>query len=64
MVLGLGMKPVFGRAVVVFEDLLAQIDALVADENARAGHQLAHLVLPLAAERAARVAASVLSFVH
>src|SRR4029077_2638361 len=53
-----------GRAVVVLEDLLAEVDALVADENARPRDQLAHLVLPLAAEAAACVPAAVFSFVH
>src|SRR6266851_3123899 len=53
-----------GRAVVVLEDLLAEVDALVTDENARARDQLAYLVLALAAEAAARVPAAVFSFVH
>jgi hypothetical protein len=53
-----------GGPVVVLEDFLAEIDALVADEDAGAGDQLAHLVLPLAAEAAARVAAAIFSFVH
>src|SRR5579859_96262 len=53
-----------GRAIVVLEDLLAEVDALIADEHARARHQLAHLVLALPAEGAAGVSASVLSFVH
>src|SRR5216683_1736471 len=50
--------------VVVLEYFLAQVDALVADENAGARDQLAYLVLPLSAEGAARVAASIFSFVH
>src|SRR5205823_13137083 len=50
--------------VVVLEHLLAKIDALVADEYARARNQFANLVLTLAAEAAAGVAASVFSFVH
>ena len=45
------------RAVVagghfVADDVVAQLDALVADEHRRAGDQLLHLVLALAAERA------------
>jgi hypothetical protein len=44
-----------GRAVVVLEDLLAEVDALVADEDPWAGHELADLVLALSAERAACV---------
>src|SRR6266851_962116 len=52
------------RPVVVLEYFLAQVDALVADEDARARDQLAYLVLPLSAEGAARVAASIFSFVH
>src|SRR5207302_6524952 len=53
-----------GRTVVLFQDLLAEVDALVADVHARAGDQLANLVLPLPAERAPRVAAAVFSIVH
>jgi hypothetical protein len=53
-----------GRAIVVLENFLAEIDALVADEHAWTGDQLAYLVLPLSAEGAARVAASIFSFVH
>src|SRR5258708_2945907 len=53
-----------GRPVVVLEDLLPEADALVPDENAGAGDQLADLVLAFAAEAAARVTASVFSFVH
>jgi hypothetical protein len=34
------------------DDVVAELDALVADEHGRAGDQLAHLVLALAAERA------------
>jgi hypothetical protein len=34
------------------DDVVAEVDALVADEDRRAGDQLAHLVLALAAERA------------
>ena len=34
------------------QDLVAEIDALIADVNARSGNQLAHLVLRFAAERA------------
>jgi hypothetical protein len=39
----------------LIEDLVAEIDALVADVDARAGNQLAHLVLGLAAEGALQV---------
>src|SRR5438105_2383846 len=53
-----------GGAVVVLEDLLAEVDALVADEYAGAGNQLPHLVLTLPAKAAAGVAAAVFSFVH
>ena len=38
--------------VLLADDVHAQFDALVADENGRAGDELAHLVLALAAERA------------
>ena len=50
-----------GNAVVRFRqrglflllnDVLAQLDAFIADEHRRAGNELAHLVLALAAERA------------
>ena len=34
------------------DDVVAELDALVADEHRRAGDELAHLVLALAAERA------------
>src|SRR5207302_2460297 len=50
--------------IVVLEDLLAEVDALVADEDARPRDELAYLVLTLAAERAAGVPAAILSFVH
>ncbi len=36
------------------DDVVAQLDALVADEHRRAGDELAHLVLALAAERAVK----------
>src|SRR5207249_5717799 len=51
-----------GGTVVVLEDLLAEVDALVADEHAWARYQLPHLVLAFAAEAASRVAAAVFSF--
>src|SRR5262245_17041968 len=38
--------------VLLADDVHAQFDALVADENRRPGDKLAHLVLALAAERA------------
>jgi hypothetical protein len=43
-----------GRCLLHFlaDDVVAQVDALVADEDRRTRDQLAHLVLALAAERA------------
>src|SRR5205807_7493827 len=38
--------------VLLADDVHAQFDALVADEHRRAGNELAHLMLALAAERA------------
>src|SRR5437899_1604726 len=38
--------------VLLADDVHAQFDALVANEHGRAGNELAHLVLALAAERA------------
>src|SRR5437870_9139565 len=38
--------------ILLADDVHAQFDALVADEHGRAGNELAHLVLALAAERA------------
>jgi hypothetical protein len=38
------------------DDVVAQFDAFIADEHGRAGDQLAHLVLRLAAERAVQSA--------
>ena len=69
MTCGLGIDPglprlVAVRAVVVLEDLLAEVDALVADVDTRACDELAHLVLALAAEGAARVAPAVFAFGH
>ena len=41
------------RGLVLFaDDVHAQFDAFIADEHGRAGDQLAHLMLALAAERA------------
>src|SRR5262249_36692884 len=40
--------------VLLVDDVHAQFDALVADEYGRAGDELAHLVLALAAERAVK----------
>src|SRR5260370_29285893 len=40
--------------ILLADDVHAQFDALVADENGRAGDELAHLVLALAAERAVK----------
>jgi hypothetical protein len=39
-------------AGLVADDVVAQLDALVADEHRRAGDELLHLVLALAAEAA------------
>ena len=38
--------------ILLADDVHAQLNALLADENGRAGDELAHLVLALAAERA------------
>ena len=57
------MKPLFGTVPSLpadalginqffIQDLVAEIDALVADINARSGDQLAHLLLGLSTERA------------
>jgi hypothetical protein len=48
------LAPLVGRLLthLVANDVVAQLDALVADEHRRAGDELAHLVLALAAERA------------
>src|SRR6185437_10235342 len=50
------------RLVLLMDDVLAQLDALVADEDGRPGNELAHLVLALAAEgaveRVLRIAAA------
>ena len=53
-----------GGPAVLLEDLLAEVDALVADVHAGPGHQLANLVLALPAEGAAGVTATVFAFVH
>src|SRR5581483_9065113 len=53
-----------GRPGILFEDLLAEVDALVADVDAGTGDQLPDLVLALAAERTAGVPAAVCSVVH
>jgi hypothetical protein len=45
--------PVAGRHLIA-DDVVAQVDALVADEDRRAGDQLLHLVLALAAEGAVK----------
>jgi hypothetical protein len=44
-----GTWPGLGRRLVA-DDVVAQLDALVADEHRRAGDQLLDLVLALAAE--------------
>src|SRR5215470_1920588 len=50
---------------ILVDDVLAQLDALVADEDRRSGNELAHLVLVLAAERAAkRVLRAAADFAH
>src|SRR6185437_3929971 len=46
-----GARRFTGRAFLA-DDVIAELDALVADEHRRPGDQLAHLVLALAAERA------------
>ena len=51
-------------AVVLLEDLLAEVDALVADVHTRPGDQLAHLLLPLTAEGAPGVAPTVVALSH
>src|SRR6516162_10004579 len=38
--------------VLLLDDVLAQLDAFIADELGRSGDELAHLLLALAAERA------------
>src|SRR5206468_3929463 len=53
-----------GGPVVVLENFLAEVDALVADEHTWACDQLADLVLAFSAEAASGVAASIFSFVH
>ena len=45
---------VVGRGKLVANDLVAQVDALVADEDRRPGDQFLHLVLALAAEGAVK----------
>src|ERR1700724_2893139 len=67
--LGVGDQPALGALLrgglgVLFQDLLAEIDALIADVDAGTSDQLAYLRLILPAEGAARVAAAVLAFVH
>src|SRR5258706_9155664 len=48
-----GVARLHQRGLVLLpDDVHAQFDALVADENGRAGDELAHLMLALAAERA------------
>src|SRR6185436_14578932 len=42
------------RAAIVRDDVVADVDALVADEDGRPGDQLADVVLVLVAERAAQ----------
>src|SRR5258708_16287736 len=53
-----------GGLGVLFQDFLAEVDALVTDVDARTGDQLAHLRLVLPAEGATGVAAAILAFVH
>jgi hypothetical protein len=40
------------RGLLLVDDVLAQLDAFVANEHGRTGNKLAHLLLALAAERA------------
>ena len=49
---GLGRLAPLIRCAFLADDVIAQLDALVADEYRRTGNQLAHLVLALSTERA------------
>src|SRR5919197_5292490 len=53
-----------GRAVVLLQHLLTQVDALVADVDPGAGDQLANLVLTLPTEGATGVSAAIFSLGH
>ena len=53
-----------GLGQLFFDDLVAEIDALIADVDAGAGDQLLHLLLRLAAERALQQFASVTELGH
>src|ERR1700688_2969899 len=54
------------RGLLLMDDVLAQLDAFVANEHGRTGNKLAHVLLALAAERAVelilRIAAGHLPF--
>ena len=50
--IGLGALGAVLALGLLADDVVAELDALVADEHRRAGDQLAHFVLALAAERA------------
>src|SRR5256886_7054800 len=67
--LGVGNQPALGALLrgglgVLFQDLLAEIDALIADVDTWTGDQLSHLGLILPTEGAAGVPAAILAFVH
>jgi hypothetical protein len=54
-----------GGLVLLADDVHAQFDAFVADEDARSGNKLTHLVLALPAERAGkRVLRIAAAFAH
>src|SRR5208282_1425336 len=50
--------------VLLTDDVHAEFDALIADEDGRAGDELAHLVLGLAAERAVQGILRIAGFAH
>jgi hypothetical protein len=48
-----------GRLVILADDVAAELNAFITDEDARAGDELPHLVLTLTAKAAARGAAPI-----
>src|SRR5208282_1285405 len=50
--------------VLLTDDVHAEFDALIADEDGRAGDKLAHLVLGLAAERTVEGVLRIAGFAH
>ena len=52
------------RLVLLADDVHAQLDAFIADEHGRAGDELAHLVLRLAAERAVQGVLRIAGLAH